>query len=58
MILITKLMVIELRVIDDNGRDKNSHIFKHSAERKYRPLAFQSVVSWEEIVVKTNFAEK
>ena len=51
-------MVIELRVIDDNGRDKNSHIFKHSAERKYRPLAFQSVVSWEEIVVKTNFAEK
>ena len=25
------------RVIDHNGRDKNSHIFKHSVEREHRP---------------------
>ena len=45
-------------VIDHNGRDKNSHIFKHSVEREHRPLAFKSLVSWEVIIVRTNFAEK
>ena len=29
------------RVIDHNGRDKNSHIFKHSVEREHRPPSLQ-----------------
>ena len=31
------------RVIDHNGRDKNSHIFKYSFEREHRPPSLQEL---------------
>ena len=31
------------RVIDHNGRDKNSHIFKYSIEREHRPPSLQEL---------------
>ena len=41
------------RVIDHNGLDKSSHIFKHSVEREHRPPTLQ-----EFSILRTHFAEK
>ena len=32
---------LSVSVIDHNGQDKNSHIFKHSVEREHRPPSLQ-----------------
>ena len=46
------------RVIDYNGRNKNSHIFKHSVEREHRPTSLQEISLFGGNYHKNKFCRK